>query len=152
MNNLFKQLKKQQKFSDKVVEMSMQVEGTKTPMHLSEVWRWIKGLLYDFMALKKDKVELEKLNLQMRLNILKERPQFNDITNFDLPLQISSHDHATDHFDSINYPELKMNNQNSSLPSLMSRNDLDSSLQRRVEKQHPQHIRLHREESDHSKD
>jgi len=42
--------------------MAQDVEGAKRPLPLADCWRWIKGLLYDFINLKKVQ---SKLNIEL---------------------------------------------------------------------------------------
>jgi hypothetical protein len=43
---------KERKFCNKVIKLVRDVEGKK-PENLKDAWRWIRGLLHDFVGLKK---------------------------------------------------------------------------------------------------
>ena len=58
--SLFKQIIKESKFCNKLALMAQDVEGSKELPPLSDCWRWIKGLLYDFIQLKKENHKLNK--------------------------------------------------------------------------------------------
>jgi len=47
-----KKAHKEKRFSNKVIRLVKDVEGKK-PDSLKDCWRWIRGLLHDFVTIKK---------------------------------------------------------------------------------------------------
>ena len=54
MDDLMKRLAKEHKFSVKVIKLVQDTEDMDpaSPPSLADCWRWIKGLLYDFLKMK----------------------------------------------------------------------------------------------------
>lgn len=50
--NTFKKANKEKKFCHKILKLVKEVEGKK-PDTYKECWRWVRGLLHDFINLKK---------------------------------------------------------------------------------------------------
>ena len=61
--------------------MVRDVEGNKEHVSLSECWRWIKGLLYDFISLKKEAQD------KKAKKALAKHANKSQHTNLNLPLQ-----------------------------------------------------------------
>lgn len=59
VRDIFKKINKEKKFAQKVLGMVKEVEG-KTHS-IAECWKWQKGLLVDFISLKKENSKIESL-------------------------------------------------------------------------------------------
>ena len=57
-DSILRRLKKQQRFTQKIIKIVSEVEGKKTDS-LSECLRWVKGLLQDFIILRSKACEEE---------------------------------------------------------------------------------------------
>jgi hypothetical protein len=57
ISSIFRKINKDGRFCAKVIGMVKEVEG-KT-QSLAECWRWLKGLLIDFIELKKENKRIE---------------------------------------------------------------------------------------------
>jgi len=49
--NSLKKIRKEKKFCQRITRLVKDVEGAK-PENLKDAWRWIKGLLHDFVQAK----------------------------------------------------------------------------------------------------
>ena len=56
----FRKILKYQRFSLKIQKLNQDIEDYSELPHLAESWKWVKGLLFDLMQVKKEADKLRK--------------------------------------------------------------------------------------------